>query len=352
MNVSGPTRNLIDKLATASSVAELNQFTRQMPQQVQTLHQSGTPAYDTAMALSEIGEQVAVRLIALAEQRLGPPPVPYAFMVTGSLARREQILGSDQDNALILGNDYREEAHGDYFQALGNEVCKGLAACGYALCPGNIMASNPRWRLSLARWQGRFRQWIEEPEPKALLRCCIFFDLRAIHGDKQLVHALRQDFLARTRDNRLFLAYLAAAARHFRPALGLFGRLRFKSDDQGAKRMNLKKHGITPIVDLTRTWSLAEGLDAVATRDRLAALAEQNRIDRESTERLQRAFDAIAELRIAHQLRRLNAGEPPDYLLLRDELSAEDERRLKRAYRHINDAQHALNRHFRAQDFT
>ncbi|TVR95053.1 MAG: cyclic nucleotide-binding protein, partial [Wenzhouxiangellaceae bacterium] len=139
---------------------------------------------------------------------------------------------------------------------------------------------------------------------------------------------------------------------HFRPALGLFGRLRFKSDDQGAKRMNLKKHGITPIVDLTRTWSLAEGLDAVATRDRLAALAEQNRIDRESTQRLQRAFDAIAELRIAHQLRRLNAGEPPDYLLLRDELSAEDERRLKRAYRHINDAQHALNRHFRAQDFT
>lgn len=352
MTAAAPTGDLISDIARATNVGELASCTDQLPQRMQSLHQAGLPAAETARALSEVGEQLAVRLITLAENRLGPPPVPYAFMVTGSLARAEQILGSDQDNALIIGNDYREQAHGAYFQALGSEVCEGLAKCGYALCPGNIMASNPRWRLSLARWQSLFRQWIEEPEPKALLRGCIFFDLRAIHGDRQLVAELRQDFLSRTRNNHLFLAFLAAAARHFRPALGLFGRLRFKPDDQGAKRMSLKQHGITPIVDLTRTWALAEGLDAVATRHRLAALAERKGIDRESMQRLQSAFDAIAELRIAHQLRRLSAGEPPDYLLLRDELSAEDERRLKRAFRTINDAQHALNRHFRAQDFT
>ncbi len=352
MNPSLLPPDLIETVTTAPSAVDLSKCTRQLPGHMQALHKAGQPAHQVTSVLSDVGEQVAIRLLDLAEARLGPPPVPYAFMVTGSLARREQILGSDQDNGLVLDNAYREDEHGAYFQALGSEVCKGLATCGYALCPGGIMASNPRWRLSLARWQALFRQWIEEPEPKALLRCCIFFDLRGIHGDTQLVRELRQDFLSRTRNNHLFLAFLAAAARHFRPALGLFGRLRFKSDDQGAKRMNLKQHGITPIVDLTRTWALAEGLDEVATDDRLAALAGRQRLDRETIKRLQNAFHAIAELRIAHQVRRLDSGETPDYRLLRNELSPHDERRLKRAYRHINDAQHALNRHFRAQDFT
>jgi CBS domain-containing protein len=342
---------LLRSIDQADDVAAVADCARSLPSLLVKLDNDGQAALVIVAAISTCGERIAVRILQLVEQQLGQPPIPYAFAVAGSLARGEQILGSDQDNVLVFSNDYREDQHGEYFACLSEQVCRQLADCGYRLCPGDIMASNPRWRMSLSDWQNEFRRWIDEPEPGALLRLCIFFDLRAIHGDAGLVEALRSEFLARTRASPLFQAHLAAAALHFRPALSWFGRLRFKHDDQGRARMNLKKHAITPLVDLARTLILAEGLDAVGTLERLEALVSQNPADSDRIQELKSTFETASALRIAHQARRVRANQRPDYRVIRDEFSDDDERALKKAFRRINDAQQALTRQFRAEAF-
>src|SRR5690606_778068 len=99
----------------------------------------------------------------LAEEEFGPPPVPYCFMVMGSMAREEQLIVTDQDNALVLDDSFNPEQHDEYFLKLAKFVSDGLAACGYTYCKGDIMATNPRWRQPLSVWKKTFAEWIEQP---------------------------------------------------------------------------------------------------------------------------------------------------------------------------------------------
>jgi CBS domain-containing protein len=342
---------LLRSIDEADQAETVSARARTLPALLAELADAEQSALDIVTAINTSGERIAVRLLQLAELDLGDPPVPYAFAVAGSLARGEQILGSDQDNALVLSDDYREDRHGEYFFRLSEQVCRQLDECGYRLCPGDIMASNPRWRMSLTDWQNDFRRWIEQPEPGALVRLCIFFDLRAIHGDAGLVDALRREFLARTRASPLFQAHLAAAALHFRPALSWFGRLRFKRSEQGQARMNLKKHAITPVVDLARAWSLAAGLDEVGTLARLKALKTHHPAGSDRFEDLENAFETASQLRIAHQARQVRAGQRADYKIIRDGLTEGDERALRHSLQQIAGHQQALIRQFRAEAF-
>jgi CBS domain-containing protein len=128
-------------------------------------------------------DALTVRLLQLAEAQLGPPPVPYAWVAAGSQARSEQTAKSDQDNCLVLDDRYDVDRDGPYFEALARQVCSGLDACGYVFCPGEMMAMTERWRQPLQRWLERFRHWIDQPEPAALMHTCVFFDMRPVHGE-------------------------------------------------------------------------------------------------------------------------------------------------------------------------
>ncbi|TVQ33594.1 MAG: hypothetical protein EA370_11635 [Wenzhouxiangella sp.] len=342
---------LLSDIARTDDVAGLRRLAPQVPALLVTLVEGGQPTQSVAKTISAVGEAISRRLLELAEQKLGPPPVAYAFVVAGSQARREQIAGSDQDNALVLANDFRRSEHDQYFLALARLVCEPLHDCGYARCPGDIMASNSNWRLSLSEWQNRFRRWIEEPDPQALLRLGIFFDLRHQYGDAELVRQLRKDFLARTRAAPLFQAYLAAAAQGFRPALGWLGRLRFQRDDDGIQYLDLKPHGVQPVVEIARTHTLAMGIDCLNTVERFQALRATGEFDSGEIDGLLTAFDLINALRQSHQVRRIRAGLQPDYRVPGQELSAADRRGLKQAFRVISAAQQALLRRYRAEEF-
>ena len=109
------------------------------------LVRSGATTDQVGQAVSAVTDAITTRLVEMAEQELGPPPVPYAWMAAGSQARREQSSHSDQDNALLIADHMKPEDDA-YFAALARIVNDGLNACGYVYCPGNVMASNPKWR--------------------------------------------------------------------------------------------------------------------------------------------------------------------------------------------------------------
>jgi CBS domain-containing protein len=312
----------------------------------QNLAAAGASAYNTGHIVTAITDALTVRLLQLGEARLGPAPVEYVWVAAGSQARNEQTAKSDQDNCLILDDAYQAAEHGDYFKALSQWVCDGLNACGYIHCPGDMMAMNDTWRQPLAQWARYFDGWINTPDPKALMLTCVFFDQRAIHGKAALLDTLRAQVLSKTKGNSLFLAHMVGNALKHSAPLGMFGHITLARGGDNPNTIDLKHSGVVPIIDLARVYSLAGGIDAANTDDRLAKAAASREISPEKSRDLRDALEFISSLRVAHQARQTAAGRQPDNHLSLDELSNFDRAHLKDAFQVVKGLQNVLSQRY------
>lgn len=308
-------------------------------------------AYATGQVVSAFTDALTTRLLQLAEARLGPPPVPYAWVAAGSQARSEQTARSDQDNCMVLADAYDEREHGAYFDALTREVCAGLDACGYVYCPGGMMAMTDTWRQPQAQWHRYFRKWIDTPEPMALMFTCVFFDLRRIHGDAALLDDLRRETLARTRKSGIFLAHLARLALERRPPLSMFGRLNTARSGPQRGTIDLKLLAIAPIVDLARIFALAAGLPAVNTRHRLEAAVEGAQLSEQASRDMRDALEFIASQRIRHQVRQMALDQAADNFLPPGELSQFERTQLKDAFKVVAEMQNLIAQRYQLAGF-
>ena len=312
----------------------------------QHLAAADASAYSTGHIVTTITDAITARLIHLAEAELGPPPVDYVWVAAGSQARSEQTARSDQDNCMVLDDRYDEALHGAYFRAFTRFVCDGLDACGYVYCPGEMMAMTDKWRQPRARWAQYFHQWVDKPEPMALMLTCVFFDLRAIHGKVELLDSLRHEVLQRTKGNSLFLAHMVGNALKHRPPLGLFGTISRIRGGENAGTIDLKHSGIVPIVDLARVYALAGGVAAVNTHDRLEQVAQAGEVSQQSARDLRDALEFLSKLRIDHQARQMAQGQAPDNFLALEELSNFERSHLKEAFSVVQTLQGVLGQRY------
>jgi CBS domain-containing protein len=308
-------------------------------------------AYNSGRILTSITDALTVRLIELAQERLGPPPVDYAWVAAGSQARTEQTAKSDQDNCLVLDDDYDEAEHGAYFRALSHYVCDGLDVCGYVHCPGEMMAMTDQWRQPRHTWLRYFRKWVHQPDPQALMLTCVFFDQRVVHGNAELLRGLRQQVLQDTAGNAIFLAHMASNALSRTPPLGLFGQLNSRRDPEHPGTLNMKHHGLVPIVDLARVYALAGGIAAVNTQDRLHAVGNHGEVSQGSARDLSDALEFMAFLRLRHQARQMAAGQQADNFMRPDSLSNFERTQLKEAFNVVQTLQEVLTQRYGAGRF-
>ncbi|HIP52564.1 MAG TPA: cyclic nucleotide-binding/CBS domain-containing protein [Chromatiales bacterium] len=333
---------LINEIYRAESIDALKVLSQQLPHTLVSLVRSSLTAYDIGHAISSVGEAITRRLLRMAEEQYGPPPLPYAWIVAGSLARNEQTVHSDQDNALILTDEYNPERHDAYFERLSRFVCDGLHDCGYIYCPGEVMASNPKWRQPIAVWRKYFNDWIDSPQPKALMYASIFFDLRTLHDEDGLLKTLYGEVLEKTQSNTIFQAYMAANALHYQPPLGLFRTFVLEKTGAEEKALNMKKRGVVPITDLARVYALACGIDALNTQDRLEAAADAGALSKSGMQDLRDAFEFISTARLQHQAAKIERGEPPDHFVPPERLSSLERRHLKDAFEVVRTMQEAM----------
>jgi CBS domain-containing protein len=338
---------LAGDVSKAGSVEALVEISRKLPELQIQLALAGAGARHVGEAVSTVNDAITQRLLGLAEAQLGAPPVTYAWVTGGSHARREQTSHSDQDNALIISDEFTNE-HASYFESLARFVNDGLNACGFVYCPGDVMASNSQWRQPRAAWRRYFDTWINEPEPMALMLSSVFFDLRVVHGDASLLRDLQQENLEKSRANGIFLAYMVANALTHRPPLGFFRNIVLIHGGEHDKTFDIKLRGVVPVVDLARVYSLAEGLDEVNTLDRLRAAAGTKALSAEGARNLEDAYDFIATLRVQHQARQLRAGEKADNFIASGELSALERRHLKDAFGMIATMQEAIEQRYQS----
>ncbi|WP_158045230.1 DUF294 nucleotidyltransferase-like domain-containing protein [Skermanella pratensis] len=319
-------------IAGRSDAAGVAEAVKPLRDMVHDLVEGGSSAYGIGHAVSAITDAATERLLQLAEHRLGPPPVAYLWMALGSQARNEQTACSDQDNALILSDDYEDAANGDYFKALAEFVCEGLDHAGYTLCPGDIMARNPRWRMPISGWSRTFARWVGEPLPEALMNASVFFDMRPVAGQSSLFHDLQQEVLKLTRSNGLFLGHLVRNALTHQPPLGFFRNFVLISGGEHHRSLDLKHSVLAPIVDLARVYALDAGSPLVNTHDRLIAAGETGKVSRDGARDLVDALDFLSLVRVRHQVRLLKAGKTPDNYLSPQELSPFERGHLKDAF--------------------
>ena len=306
------------------------------------LSAANTSAYNTGHIITAITDGLTQRLIQLIEAEMGPPPVPCVWVAAGSQGRCEQTAKSDQDNCMVLDDAYNPDLHGDYFKTLSRRVCDGLAARGYVHCPGDMMAMTDTWRQPLHVWRQYFQHWTATPEPKALMLITVFFDLRAVHGQRQLLQVLRHDVLAHTPQQSLFLAHVVNNAQKQRPPLNLFGQIASSHSGAHAGTVDLKLHAITPIVDLGRIYALAAGLEEVNTFDRLEKASHRGQLSEPGSRDLRDVLEFVSSLRIAHQSLCMQRGLAPDNHLHLQELSNFQRGHLRDAFSVIQSQQDVL----------
>jgi DNA polymerase-3 subunit epsilon/CBS domain-containing protein len=211
----------------------------------------------------------------------------------------------DQDNAIVFAEGEPDGPEDLWFAELGNKVADMLDAAGVPYCKGNIMASNPAWRMSINGWQDLLQTWVRRQSPEDILNCDILFDAVGGHGDIGLANAVLDYAFESGQKSQQFIKLMSINACKNSPPLGLFGR--FKLDNG---RMDLKMGGIMPLFSTARVLSIKHGIRAQSTPARFAALSEK--VDRMQTtlENLGEAHRIIFQTILQQQLLDLEAGIP------------------------------------------
>lgn len=341
---------LVSSIFQQQSIEELTSLSEQVKDSFVRLVNEDANSHMVGSAMSVIGKSFKQRIIELAEEELGEPPIPYCFLALGSMGRDEQILVTDQDNAIILDNSYVKEEHDGYFSALAKKICDGLNECGYTYCTGDIMATNPEWRMTRSEWEECFADWIDDPNPKALLNASIFFDLVGVYGRLKWAEQLNGFIVRRSRKNNRFLACLARNAMNRTPPLGFFKDFVMEKDGQHKNSINLKRRGTAPLADLIRVHALAVGSRSTNSFERLDDIHEAGILPKGKARDLRDALEFISMVRIRHQALDVENQIEPDNNIEPENLSDFERRNLKDAFQILSNAQNFLRFRYQASN--
>jgi CBS domain-containing protein len=314
----------------------LQGYAARVTEMTASLLAGGLDAGVIAGFVARLNDALLHRLLSWAEEELGAPPAPYAWMVFGSEGRMEQTLLTDQDNALVFAEEGL--AGRAWYQRLAELVNQDLVTAGFPLCPGGYMARS--WNGPLSEWEHRFAGWIDQPSARALLEASIFFDFRRVGGTLSL--APLEAVLLRARERTNFLRFLARSAMDFKPPHPLLLRLKGESST-----VDLKAHGISPVVFLARCYALEAGCPQRGTFDRLAAAAAQKLVDDDIYAFTVEAYRFLLGLRLRLQLEALRRGAPPSNTVALSALAPVERSRLKDSLRAVKRWQDAGTFHFK-----
>lgn len=338
-------RQTIDR---ASDVETLQQVARDIRQLAFNMLAQGVGAEQLTQFISTLNDALTRRVI---EQNLAHHDlygIDWCWLAFGSEGRDEQTFSTDQDNGIIfLCDDFSDrELLKIRLLAFAKDVNNDLDLCGFPLCKGNIMASNPQWCMTLEEWQEQFVEWIRRPEPEALLNACIFFDFRPLYGQSHLADRLRRTMLNQASENPIFLRSMAVNALAVAPPLG---RIRdfitdLEADYPGA--IDLKKYGARLFVDGARIFALAAGVFHSNTILRFKQAAARLSFRAEEITAIIEAFNFIQLLRLRQQQLGGEAQNPN--LVFPDRLNELDRRILKEAFRQARKLQQKLRLDYQA----
>jgi CBS domain-containing protein len=291
----------------ATSIDELKTAARQMDGLIALLHSGGARIELISSLVGELNRPILARLWSF----VAPAELVHnsCLIVMGSEGRGEQILKTDQDNALLVRDGY---SCPELDQSV-RRFNQALMDFGYPPCPGNIMVTNPLWCQPLAGFRDSIRQWLYGSETDGPMNLAIFMDARAVAGDASLLRQAREYVHSILAGSDAFFARFVGAIEQFSEPGGWWARLAtLRGRDEQA--FDLKKLGTFPIVHGVRALALEHRLDDVSTAGRLRALVARNHIPQDLARDLIEALHFLMGLKLRNNLRQKQLAQPLDNL--------------------------------------
>lgn len=329
---------LADSLDTLKSVAA------QIDRLVGVLSSHGVKAPQLARLVQTLNAQ----LFARAWKLIAPEELVEnsCLIVMGSEGRGEQIIKTDQDNALILRDGFSHP----YLEDACARFSEALIEFGYPPCPGQIMVNNPLWRKPQGEFQDQLYRWVYLPDADAQMNLAIFVDAEAVAGDAALLHQAKDYLRSIMSDDVGFFLRFARAIEQFDTPLGLFSQLLTKSQG-GVATLDLKKGGIFPIVHGIRAMALEYKLEASNTLERIKLLVDQGNLESQLGHDTAEALSFLLEMRLKAGLDMLANGKTPSNQIQPDRLSTLERDLLKDALAVVKRFKTTIRHHFKMTGF-
>ncbi len=275
---------LFRKIIKAKSAEELQTIFNNIKTSVAKIVLSGSNFFDLTRMLSTVNDAIIVNSIEIVGKKL--PIDDFVWINMGSLGRKEQVLATDQDNALI----YIKKP----LLKFADEVNKTLARIGIPECPGDYMASNEKWNKDLSSWKNYFKNWFNNPTANNARYLSIFLDMRPVFGNENIYKELIESLRANVTDQAI--KALAHDAVHIEPPIGIFGIRGLH------KGVNLKTYGIYPIVNGVRVLAIDNDIFEITnTNERLEMLNDVGVISDEMCHDVLESYGFLQDLRLKQQ---------------------------------------------------
>ncbi len=337
-------RQIRQSIEGAPNVEALQQAAGDVRQLAFNMLAQGIGAEQLTQFISALNDALTRRVIQLNLDNHHFDGIEWAWLAFGSEGRDEQTFSTDQDNGIVFACDdpAAVDSLRQRFLAFALDTNKDLDRCGFPLCKGNIMASNPQWCLTLDEWKERFANWVRVPQPDALLNATIFFDFRPLHGRTELAESLRRHLLTLTTSNPAFLRSMAHNALDVEPPLGKIRDFLTDLEPDHPGKIDLKKYGSRIFVDVARIYALASGVHNTNSIQRLRLASQRLSIRADEINAVLEALNFIQLLRLQHQYLEGEPGVQGDNLIDPDKLNELDRRILKESFRQARKIQTRL----------
>ncbi|CAI8781037.1 CBS domain-containing protein [Pseudomonas sp. IT-P258] len=336
--------HLARTIRNAQKVENLVALRGEIGQLVERMLAHGASSTQITHIITLLNDHTVCRVIELTLAERGDPGVPFSWLCFGSEGRREQTLHTDQDNGILFeASDAAQAAEiRGKLLPIAQQINQSLALCGFTLCKGNIMASNPELCLSRAEWARRFAAFIREATPENLLGSSIYFDLRVVWGSEQGCEQLRRGILDQVGDNRLFQRMMAENALRNRPPVGRFRDFVLARKNGEKATLDLKIQGLAPFVDGARLLALVHGIEANNTLERFRQLVDKEIIDPLDGAAYEEAYHFIQQTRMQQHQLQTRENFPYSNRVDPDSLNHLDRRILRESLRQAQRLQSSL----------
>ena len=324
------------QISKATSTGELKKASQDIAKSVKSLFVKSVRTTYIAKMVAQLNAKVYEKLFEL----IVPEDLRQncALLVMGSEGRNEQILKTDQDNALIIKDGIDVEQYRPYME----EFTKNLIEFGFPPCDGNIMVSNPYWCKSYSDFDKELDNWLHAGKMEDYMHLAIFFDAKVVGGDETLLSGLKQKLFDKIDNKDVFMAYFAKATLTFETPIGMFSNIITQDDE-----VDLKKGAIFAIVQGIRSLALQNKLTEQSTIARIKRLNKDGILQRDISSELIEAFGLLLRLKLQGQMTEIAQGKTIDNKINLNNLGKIERDMLKDSFQIVNKFKKFITHHFR-----
>lgn len=349
---------IVDSIESEQTIQGLRKASQGIDNVLKALIAEKASSQEICEVMTEFYDRLTKKILEICEKQLaaegfGTPPVNYCWITMGSSGRKEQITRSDQDNGLIYldPGPARAKETADYFTKLAAKAVDGLYQCGFALCKGNVMATNSQWCKPYNEWLHMINYWVHEPHSEMLRNFTIFLDFRPVYGTKELAVKLKSAVIRQIQDNPIVLHFLARDDLAQSVPLGFFKKFITARSKEHKGEIDLKTNVLVHIVDCIRIFSIRDGITVTNTFERLKALIAKGIMTKDDAEFIEASYETLLTFRNRENLRKISQGLEPDNYINPNSLSKREQAVLRESFQAITRLQNFTGSYFRVEGY-